>query len=403
MKGVFLKLYLVSFLLLLFSFAGLAQNFRFIYLQTENQKSFYVKMGGQSVHLASSGYIIIPSLSEGSYSITIGFPQSTLPELLLSVVLNEADAGYLIKNDVDQGLYVVDLQTMKFVATERQWPVAKSRSVVKSNDGFARILAEVVNDSSINEIPILTKYETPPKVDEIKTVITEPVRSETDIRPTTEIAVAENVATISKLEQRNTSEGLLITYLDNADTVKVFMPVSKVIIPVAREETKDTLIVTKKETEPGKDVRFIDMELQNPNQQADSGALKKDDFVITEKKNLAAISSEMNQKDSIVRLKRDAACKKTATQTDFLNLRKKMAAEKTEAAMRMLAGKQFVSICFNTDQIKNLGVLFTTEEERYKFYVAAYPYVSDVANFRKLGSQLADIYYISRFKAMVQH
>jgi hypothetical protein len=185
------------------------------------------------------------------------------------------------------------------------------------------------------------------------------------------------------------------------------MPLSVVVAPAVKQEIKDTLIVTKKETQPVKDVRFIDMELRNPNRQQDSGALKKDDFVITEKKNTSALEPVMNQKDSVVRLKNEAmnantACKGTATQTDFLNLRKEMAAEKTEAAMRILAGKQFVSICFTTDQIKNLGVLFTTEEERYKFYVAAYPYVLDIENFGTLESQLADSYYITRFKAMIQ-
>jgi hypothetical protein len=78
-----------------------------------------------------------------------------------------------------------------------------------------------------------------------------------------------------------------------------------------------------------------------------------------------------------------------------------MAAQKSEADMRMLAGKQFNSTCFTTEQIKNLGVLFITEEERYKFYVSAYPFVSDVENFATLESQLADSYYITRFKAML--
>ena len=80
-----------------------------------------------------------------------------------------------------------------------------------------------------------------------------------------------------------------------------------------------------------------------------------------------------------------------------------MATEKIETGMRTLAAKQFASICFTTEQIKYLGVLFITEEERYKFYVAAYPYVSDAANFGMLESQLADSYYINRFKAMLNH
>lgn len=400
MKGVLLRLCLGCFLAILYSPATKAQNFRFIYIQTEDQKPFYIKMDGQSVQSASSGYVIIPRLTEGTYRINIGFPHSTLPELLLTVVLNEVDAGYLIRKDVDQGVYVVDLQTMKFVATEIQWPIAKTRNVVKSNDAFARILSEVVNDSSINEIPVLTKYYTPTKVDEIKVPVVSQLKPEPVVKLAQQNAVVENKATILKLGQKNTTEGVVITYLDNADTINVLMPVNAVVIPLVKEEIKDKLIVTKKETPPVKDVRFIDMELANPNLQPDSGIIKKGDFVISEKK-----PADLSKLDSLgISLEQEnIKCKRIANESDFLQLRKSMAAEKTAADMQKLAITEFSNTCYNTEQVKNLGVLFTTEEERYKFYVAAYPYVLDAANFGTLESQLADSYYITRFKAMLTH
>ncbi|WP_462253819.1 hypothetical protein, partial [Ferruginibacter sp.] len=43
--------------------------------------------------------------------------------------------------------------------------------------------------------------------------------------------------------------------------------------------------------------------------------------------------------------------------------------------------KQFITVCFTTEQIKNLGALFIKEEERYKFYVGAFPFVSDSHNY----------------------
>ena len=173
MKGLLLKLYLLSSMVLLFSLTVRAQNFRFIYLQTENQKPFYVKMGGETMSSSSPGYIIIPRLTEGSYIITIGFPRSILPELLFTVVLNDTDAGYLLKNDVDQGVYMVDLPTKKFVATETQWPPVKN--VVKSKDEFARILSEVVNDSTINEIGVFKKTEVTITKTEVRKIPDNPI------------------------------------------------------------------------------------------------------------------------------------------------------------------------------------------------------------------------------------
>ncbi len=387
MKGLLLKFHTVSFLLLLFSFVARAQNFRYIYIQTENQKSFYIKIGEQTLISSSSGYIIISRLTVGSYKITIGFPKTTLPELLVTVILNDTDAGYLLRNDIVQGLYLVDLQTKMFVATETKWPQLKS--TVKSKDEFARILSEVVDDSTINEIKVFKKTEV---------IITKtpdnliPVKPVAIINDKPEVIIDSKVK-ILKLEQKNVSEGLSAKYVDDADTIDIFIPVTKALVQQVNEQkTKDTLFVTRREGEPVKDVKFIDMELQNPNQQPDSGTLKKDDFIVTQKKDAIVATLNTNSK-----------CKNTASQKDFLDLRKKMAGQKTEIAMLKVVVSELNKTCFTTEQIKNLGVLFVTEEERYKFYVSAFQHVSDAANFTTLENQLADSYYITRFKAMLNH
>jgi hypothetical protein len=407
MNGRRLKLYLFSCLLLLLSFAAQAQDLHFIYIQTENQKPFYIKIDGQTIPSSVSGYIILSRLTQGSYKSYIGFPKTELPELVINFIVNDADAGYLLRNDIDQGLYMVDLQTKKFIPTEMRWPVVKN--TIKSKDEFARILSEVVNDSSISEITGFTKTtEAIVKSEAIKTLSTSTVvQPQTVIKNSAEVIV-DNKGVITKLLQKNTEGGFSVLYLDNADTIDVLIPTNKIQTQITKEEKTDSLIITNKEKEADKEVKFINMELRNPHQQADSSVTKKDDFVISEKKNVAAKASEMNQRDSLKRLKVEgkrlhADCKKIATQTDFLNLRKKMAAEKTASGMRLLAGKQFNNACLSTEQIKNLGLLFITEEERYKFYVSAYPYVSDAANFATLENQLADSYYITRFKAMLQH
>ena len=80
-----------------------------------------------------------------------------------------------------------------------------------------------------------------------------------------------------------------------------------------------------------------------------------------------------------------------------------MAAQTNEKDMVKTATKQFIKTCFTTEQVKNLGVLFISEEERYNFYVAAYAYVSDTNNFAALEEQLTDEYYKTRFKAMTNH
>jgi hypothetical protein len=330
MKGRSL-LYLFSSLVLLLSMAAQSQNLHFIYIQTENKKPFFVKIDGQTIPSSAAGYTIIPRLTQANYKSYIGFPKTELPVLGIDFVIGDTDAGYLLKSDVDGGLYMISLQTMEFVPTERQWPAVKNS--IKYKDEFARILAEVVNDSSINEVTDFKKLELAiGKSEEIK-----PFNTATAMQPQ---AIIGSKTVIAKLVKQNTTEGLVLTYLDSADTIDVFMPLIK----------KNTLVALKVDTK-----------------------------------------------------KANTKCKRTATQTDFLNLRKKMAAYKTYSAMQMQATKHFSSICFTTDQIKNLGILFITEAERYKFYVSAYPYVADAANFATLQNQLTNTYYITRFKTMFNH
>ena len=99
----------------------------------------------------------------------------------------------------------------------------------------------------------------------------------------------------------------------------------------------------------------------------------------------------------------NSGCKASATDEDFLKLRKKMAAANTEDAMIAVAQKFLKAKCYTTDQIKNLSVLFLKDAGKYRFFDLAYQFVSDSNNFSTLESQLSEAYYISRFKAMVRH
>jgi hypothetical protein len=94
-------------------------------------------------------------------------------------------------------------------------------------------------------------------------------------------------------------------------------------------------------------------------------------------------------------------CKNFATNSDFLKLRKKMASDNGPEEMIESAKKAFRSKCFSTEQIRNLSYLFLTDEGKYMFFDAAYPYASDSDQYLMLVSQLKDDYYINRFNAMI--
>ncbi len=400
MNAFFLRLCLV-FLLTSPLVQGLwAQNTRFVYIQTENKQPFYVKMDAKILNSSATGYIILSQLSETSNPLTIGFPQNEWPELNVTVHAKDAATGYLLKKSEDKSWDLIDLESGGILTTTQDLPAIEEVEIESIKDEFARVLAQVVNDPSIARA-VVVKNTVDPIV--IKTAA--PTVKETTVTETPEqqiIKSEKDNSGITKLLQDSTSSGLLISYKDSAaaatDTVKVFIPVTQI------QESNDKTI-SETPAPIKKDSRFIDMELQNPNQKIDSGAVQKNDFVITEKKAVLVNKAEPEPatKDLIANNKPmiNSGCKKAASQNDFLQLRKNMAAVGSELDMRKVATKQFVKTCFTTDQIKNLGVLFINEEERYKFYVAAFPFVSDTQNFGNIEDQLTNNDYKARFKAML--
>ena len=94
-------------------------------------------------------------------------------------------------------------------------------------------------------------------------------------------------------------------------------------------------------------------------------------------------------------------CKKAASEEDFLKLRRKMAQQSKDDEMISEAQKFFKNMCFTTEQIRNLGVLFLNDEGRYRFYDAAMKYVLDFQNFGTLENTLTSTYYKKRFQALI--
>ncbi len=223
-----------------------------------------------------------------------------------------------------------------------------------------------VNDSSIAEVSVAKK-------------ITEPATNVTENK-TIDISVNDSSITEVSVAKKITETVIKIT-----ENKKTAIPVNKKVIPNS---------VSKKDIVDSMGTRFINRELQNPNAKKDSGSIKKDDFVIKEKKQTK--QTELNSEKEV-----NLNCKKTATQSDFLKLRKQMAGQASEQNMIKAAYKQFATACYTTEQIKNLGVLFIVEEEKYKFYLAAFPYVTDRDNYGILKDQFTDNYYKTRFSAMM--
>ncbi|MFN8247784.1 MAG: DUF4476 domain-containing protein [Ferruginibacter sp.] len=354
-----------------------AQQNHFIYIQTENKQAFYVRVGDKLLSSSSSGYMIIPRLQNGNYEILVGFPKNEWPQQRLNVTVNNKDVGYLLKNFDSKGWGLFNMQTldvtMPFGTAQKTEAGNNSK-----NDGFADALADVVSTPSIKKTSPVNKSEEP-------VVKKEPDKPEEKKPVAEKISVTPAPATISKITTTLDADGRSAVYTDNSDgktdTIRIFIPYKQAMLPVKKETTEQPAPVKKEEPvaeikpEPKEDKKTV---VQQP------------------------VVKEAEQPKPVVKLI-NSDCKQFATQDDFLKLRKKMAAQKSEENMVVMAKKTFVTTCFTTDQVANLSVLFLKDDGRYSFFDAAYPHISDTENFSSLVSKLSDEYYINRFKAMIRH
>lgn len=276
----------------------------------------------------------------------------------------------------------------------------------------AAVVAEPVKEAVKKEIPEPEKTVPVALSEPVKEAIkkTEPVKpvpvSDTvKDKPivATAVETEERRGGIAKKFSSKTDSAIVMLYLDSLSGNKE--PVS-VIIAIEKINTDSAVIKCTKETKPAESV--------NPATIKQSAAHKDNNVKKDNKVKEVTVPDQNtvvkeNKADSLMQPIivgspiTNSDCKNFATEDDFLKIRKKMAAASNEEMMITTAKKMFKSKCFTTGQVKNLGALFLKDADRYSFYDAAYPFVSDSQNFATLESQLTDGYYINRFKVMIRH
>lgn len=454
-------------LCLLFSlalFTASSQKVYFVYVQTESEQPFFVKMNGRIYSSSASGYVILSRLLDSSYSFSIGFPQNKWPEQNFSVSVSKKDHGYLLKNFAEKGWGLFDLQTLavQMAVTGKASIEEKSKTENKDVSVFTDILSKAADDPSLKERTVQPKIEEKKtevavqevakkeesKVEIIEPVVTKPLevvempvakkeeskaeaKETVNIKPVETIeqplvkkeepkaeaketiipkpvdkveesvvkqeeskeikeqsVQAEEIKTVTELyktsqvkkwSESSTTEGFGLVFIDDyadgsKDTIRLFIPNPKPAVAAVKEEAKE-------------EKKFLDISTETT---------KNTEEKVAE---VEIVATESPAEKTVLKNN----CSEVATANDFFKLRKKMAAVETDDDMVVEAKKYFKVKCFTSAQVKNVSTLFLTDEGKYKFFDAAYKYVSDIIVFSLLKAELKDEYYISRFNAMLRN
>lgn len=175
---------------------------------------------------------------------------------------------------------------------------------------------------------------------------------------------------------------------------EAIVPSEKPLVPVviASDKKAELLVKTEEEAKTGK-------------RPVDTIMVSKPSEII--QKDTAKAVVEVLKQDSVVAPKKlsmvNSDCVNKATDGDLDKLRVKMLAATTIEDRILIARKAFKAKCYYTRQIKALTELFFSDENRYQFFDAAYPFVVDTDEFKSLVKLLTEEYYINRFKVMVRY
>ena len=396
-KRILMKSFILVLLILSVKMVSIAQQNHFVYLQTDNKQSFYVKINDKLFSSSSYGYAVIPQLQTGSYSFTIGFPKNEWPQQTVIIKIDNNDLGFILKIFGDKGWGLFNIQTLN--VTMASSAIANTLTPVAQNktDGFSNVLADVVNTPALKE-------------EKIEKIVADSLPS---LNTPIAIIPAKEFNSVKIITTTLDNNGRFAKYIDSTentiDTVQLFIPYEKIAVENSVKEEKPK--EKKEEIKP--EAKFLNIELPNPNSTRDTTNNKTAQVIsevvsIMPQKEVPAITINNEplkpaNEPLLKPLSINSDCKSLANENDFMKLRKKMVAENKDDDMISVARKAFKSNCFSTEQIKNLGVLFLKEEGRYRFFDASYPFVYDSQNYNALQAQLTDEYLINRFKAMIRH
>jgi hypothetical protein len=205
---IVLRKLLIVFLTSLLVKSAFSQQQYYIYIQSEEHRLFYVRMGAKMLTSSGNGYLVVPGLERNTYDLIVGFPEAKTTEWRFSCTVNEADLGFILKRKSAAELQLLNLRQqggLNGTVVEQRPEVKTSAGAlppgVASNDPFSLMLADAVNDPSIR-LPVVVEQRTappvlasrenpvPPSIGDVSSVAGQPDAAAVAVAPVTDAKAA---------------------------------------------------------------------------------------------------------------------------------------------------------------------------------------------------------------------
>jgi len=139
-----------------------SQKEYFIYLQSESNQAFFVRMADQTFNSSPAGYLILSKLKDSTYQFKVGFPHQKWPDQTFKISVKAKDHGYLLKNFEGKGWGLFDLQSMNVQMAENSTAAKKTGGGDSAPvSRFTEVLAKAANDPGLREKPVYASLKEP--------------------------------------------------------------------------------------------------------------------------------------------------------------------------------------------------------------------------------------------------
>jgi len=434
MKKIFSARLFVFIWMIIIATHASAQHF--IVIQSDEKQPFTAQVNGIIFSSLDNGNLKIPNLAGGTYNLTISFKDNKYPPQDFTCVIDKRDETYTLKNS-KKGWFLKNLKNNQVIASStKPMQVAAAGIDAPKANTFAQMLAQVVDDPDLLKPTVWVLSAHVDAVSPENNSMPEETQSNDTVpyQPAT--------TGVIKASEQTVKEGTEIVFVDfnsaGGDTIHVVIPSSEGkpgdadtsaalatnvaangVLPAKNDSTQATQVIPVP-VDPNiisiREKRAKDTSMPLPpidtsaNKQPGNPFFSKDVNTTGEKSNIATPPTAVKDSattnpatgDNVTKAYLKTDCKRMLTDNDKEKLKHRIYLETNESKAIEQAKKFLDGKCINTAQVKELANFFPSDDGRYNFFVAVYPFVYDYGNFGALETYMIDNKYKTLFRAMLK-
>jgi hypothetical protein len=417
---------MVLFLFCLSVVARAQQPGYLILIDAENKQSFTVRIGDQLFASTGQGHLVISQLKDSNYNLNLRFPKSELAEQSFPVAMHGKDLGFQLRG-ADSSWILYNWQNKEIIHPINIHDSSRILNKgTKKDDGFSRLMAAVVNDSSVmyniytgkgvnyDSTSIKTQQSVsknqPASVSPVVSAVAQPPKNapasvNTSLPVVVQKAKKDSVISVKKPVPVNDSLGIAKKTIVLKDSTHAVNPTQLTATPRVIKLREVTLKISRKMVfeDIGKDGKADTITLfvffENPDSLAKKPNAAPAVVAITNGKPSDTVKKSQVVNQTISK-SGGTVCVQTATDEDVAFLRSEILKANTEEEKIKAASDAFAVKCFSVSQIRLLASLLVSDKAKYRLMDAAHQHITNPDHFRELVDMLTDKNFQRKFLAM---